>query len=284
MEEKIIITCDSSLDLSPDLIKEYNIKILPVIIKMSGDEYLDIEEASPDDILSFHDRTGELAVTAAPSMQQTFQFFTRLVHMGYTVIHFCLSSGLSSTYENAAAAAETFKKVNVIDSKTASVAGGLLVIRAAEMLREGRSSEQIIQESKNMIQKTQEPFLIDSLEFLYKGGRISALSNFAAGIFNIKPSLYVQTSDGTLQAGKRYRGKFENTVPKFIQESLADAKNIEKKHLMIGHTGLSESFLQDCKTEIEKITDIEKIHIIRAGCTITAHLGKTALILAWLNK
>ena len=94
--------------------------------------------------------------------------------------------------------------MHVIDSKTASVAGGLLVLTAAEMLKDGKTSEQIIQESKAIIPKLQEPFLIDEMEFLVKGGRASTLSGFMAGLFNIKPSLYVQQSDGTLQAGKKY--------------------------------------------------------------------------------
>ncbi len=283
MEEKIVITCDSALDLSLDLIKEYNIRVLPMIVKMDGEELLDMEEASPDDILSYHDRTDDLATTSAPSMQQAFQFFTRLVHMGYTIIHFAMSGGMSRSYENAQAAAEQFRKVTVIDSKTASVAGGLLVLRAAEMLRGGSSAEEIIAKSRQIVKKLQEPFLIDEMEFLYKGGRASMLSAFMAGLFNIKPSLYVDNSEGTLKAGKKYRGKFENSAKTFIQESLKGIR-AEKKHLMIGHTGLSNGFLEDCRTEIQNLTSFEHIHIIRAGCTITSHLGKNALILAWINE
>ncbi len=279
-----MITCDSALDLSPELIKEYNIKVLPMIVKMNGEEFLDIEEASPDDILEYHDQTGDLAVTSAPSMQQAFRFFTRFVHMGYTVIHFSLSSGMSAAYANAVAAAESFERVTVIDSKTASVAGGLMVLTAAEMLREGKTSEQIIQESKALVSKMQEPFLIDEMEFLYKGGRASALSTFMAGIFGIKPSLYVQTSDGTIQVGKKYRGKFDGSAPKFIRDNIEGNKNINKRRLIIGHTGLSSSFLENCKTEIQQLTDIDELLIIRAGSTITSHLGKSALILAWISK
>ncbi len=284
MDEKIIITCDSAMDLSPELIKEYNIKVLPMVVKMDGEEFLDIEEVSPDDILSYHDRTDDLAVTSAPSMQQAFRFFTRFVHMGYTVIHFALSSGLSSAYANALAAAESFQKVHVIDSKTASVAGGLLVIAAAEMLKDGKTAEQIIAESKEIIPRLQEPFLVDEIEFLYKGGRISAFSNFVAGLFNVKPSLYVEQSDGTLKPGKRYMGKFESVSSKFIRESMANAKNMDKSRLVIGHTGLSNDFLESCKSELQQVSDFEKIYIIRAGSTITSHLGKSALILAWYNK
>ncbi len=284
MEEKIVITCDSAMDLSPELVKEYNIKILPMIVKMDGQDFLDIEEASPDDILGYHDRTDDLAVTAAPSMQDAFRFFTRFVHMGYTVIHFALSSGLSTAYANAVAAAESFQKVHVIDSKTASVAGGLLVMRAAEMLREGNSAEQIIAECKSIIPRLQEPFLVDNIEFLYKGGRISALSNFVAGLLNVKPSLYVEQSDGTLKAGKRYMGKFDGVSQKFLRESMANTRGMYKKHLMIGHTGLSNGFLEECKSTLQQIADFDQIHIIRAGSTITSHLGKSALILAWYNK
>ncbi|MBE6877276.1 MAG: DegV family protein [Ruminococcus sp.] len=284
MEEKIIITCDSSIDLSPELVKEYNIKILPVNVRMDDKEYLDIEEITPDDILAYHDNSEDLATTAAPSIQQAFRFFTRFVHMGYTVIHFALSSGLSSAYSNAIAAAESFQKVTVIDSKTASVAGGLLVIVAAEMLQEGKSSKEIIQESRSIVERLQEPFLLDDIQILYKGGRISALSSFIGGLLKVKPSLYVQNSDGTLHGGKQYKGKFENAAPKFIHDSVGAGGNMNKKHLMIGHTGLSDAFLEDCKNQIQQLTNFEQIHIIRAGSTITSHLGRNALILAWYTK
>lgn len=284
MEEKILITCDSALDLSPELIKEYNIKVLPLNVKLGSDEYLDIEEASPDDILDYNERTGDLATTVAPTMQQTFRFFTRFVHMGYTVIHFSLSSGLSSAYANASAAAESFQKVTVIDSKTGSVAGGLLVMAAAEMLQEGKSAEEIIKESKSIVERLQEPFLLDDIQTLYKGGRISAFSSFMAGLLKVKPSLYVQNSDGTLQGGKKYNGKFESVTPKFIRDSIGNSRNMNKKHLIIGHTGLKADFLEECKSEIQELADFEQIHIVRAGCTITSHLGKNALILAWYAK
>ncbi len=282
MEEKIMITCDSALDLSAELTKKYNIKVLPMIINMGSDQCLDIEDATPDDILKYHDETGDLAVTGAPTVQHAFRFFTRLVHMGYTVIHFTLSSGLSTAFDNAQIAAESFERVHVIDSMTASVAGGLLVINAAEMLQEGKSSEEIIRASRENIARAKEPFLIDEMEFLYKGGRASALSAFAANIFNIKPSLFV--SDGKLVVGKKYYGKFQSVVPKFINAEIGNGKNIDKRHFFIGHTGLPEDFLEACKVEVDKSADFQDIQIIRAGSTITSHLGKNALILAWLNK
>ena len=152
------------------------------------------------------------------------------------------------------------------------------------MLREGKTSEQIIQETKELIPKLKEPFLVDDIQTLYKGGRISALSSFVAGMFKVKPSLYVDNTDGTLQAGKRYMGKFESVVPKFIRDSIEGNKSINKKRLIIGHTGLSSSFLENCKTEIQQLTDIDELLIIRAGSTITCHLGKNALILAWIAQ
>ncbi len=281
-----MITCDSALDLSPDLVKEYNIRVLPMIVRMGSSEYLDIEEATPDDILAYHDKTDDLAVTMPPTVEQTARFFTRLVHMGYTVIHFSLSSTLSKAYENAVTAAGTFpKKVTVIDSKTASVAGGLVLIAAAEMLRAGKSSLEIIQESKSIISRLRGPFLLDDMEFLYKGGRASTVSTVLAGLFNIKPSLYIDPTDGIMKAGKRFRGKFQNCTPKFIQEYVTEAADsMDKNHFMIGHTGLEHGFLQDCKTEIERISGCKNIHIVRAGCTITSHLGKNVLVLCWYTK
>lgn len=284
MEEKILITCDSALDIDGALAKEYNIKILPIIIHMGEDVLLDVEDVQAQDILDYHDKTGELASTSAPTMPQAFHFFTRYVHMGYTVIHLSMSSGMSPAYHNAVNASETFERVHVIDTKEASVGGAMLAIKASEMLANGASSKEIIEEIKAMIPRIRIPFLIDEMEFLYKGGRASALSAFMAGIFKIRPSLYIDSSNGTLVVDKKYRGKFDASVVKFLNEHIGSGENMDKKHFILAHTGCSEEFLDSCVTEIERLVKFQKIHVIRAGSTITSHLGKNCIILCWLNQ
>jgi len=283
MEEKIIITCDSGIDMSEKLLKKYNIRLLPLVIHMGNEEYLDFEEAKPDDILKFHDDTGQLASTSAPTVEHSFRFFTRLVHMGYTVIHFSMSSGMSSAYDNAKTAAETFERVHVIDTLTASAGGTLLVIAAAEMLEEGKSSEEIIKKCKELIPLVEVPFMVHDMEFLYKGGRASFLANFLANIFNLKPSLYID-KDGRIVAGKKYSGKFEAIVPKMINDYFGNSSVINKKRLIIAHTGLSDEFLQSCKNEVSKHVEFKEIEILHAGCTITSHLGGGALVFSWADN
>lgn len=284
MEEKILITCDSALDIDEELARKYNIKILPIVIVMDGEELLDVEDVKAQDILDYHDKTGKLAVTSPPSVPQTFRFFTRFIHMGYTVIHLSMSSGMSVAYQNAVDASQTFERVHVIDTKMASVGGAMLAIRASEMLQNGASSQEIIQEIESMISRIRIPFLIDEMEFLYKGGRASALSTFMAGLLKIKPSLYIDNSNGTLIVNKKYMGKFDAAALKFLNENIQNGKNIDKKHFILAHTGCSEDFLDACVTEIDKLVDFQKIHVIRAGSTITSHLGKNCIILCWLNK
>ncbi|MDE5885142.1 MAG: DegV family protein [Oscillospiraceae bacterium] len=282
--EKILITCDSALDVDEDLAKKYNIRILPIVITMNDEELFDVEDVKAQDILDYHDKTGELAVTSPPTVPQTFRFFTRFVHMGYTVIHLSMSSGMSPAYQNAMDASQTFGRVHVIDTKEASVGGAMLAIHAAEMRQNGASSQEIIQAIKSMIPRICIPFLIDEMEFLYQGGRASGLSAFMAGLLKIKPSLYIDSSNGTLVVNKKYMGKFDAAALKFLNENIKNGENMEKKHFILAHTGCSQDFLDACVTEIDKLVHFQEIHVIRAGSTITSHLGKNCIILCWLNK
>lgn len=282
--EKILITCDSALDVDEELAKKYNIRILPIVIQMNGEELFDVEDVQAQEILDYYDKTGNLAVTSPPSVPQTFRFFTRFVHMGYTVIHLSMSSGMSEAYQNAVDASQTFERVHVIDTKMASVGGAMLAIHASEMLQNGASSQEIIQAINGMIPRIQIPFLIDEMEFLYKGGRASTLSTLMAGLFKIKPSLAIDNTTGTLVVNKKYMGKFDAASLKFLNENIQNGKNIDKKHLILAHTGCSQDFLDACVTEIDKLADFQEIHVIRAGSTITSHLGKNCIILCWLNK
>ena len=280
--EKIIITCDSGLDLSPELIKEYNIKVLPINIRLGNDEFLDTDDITPDEVLKYHQETGSLVATSAPTVEQIFHFFTRLVHMGYTVIYFCLSSGLSQTYRNAVSATEFFEKVYVVDSLNASVGGSFLVLMAAEMQKQGKSSQEIIQEMKDMTSRVKASVLVSEVKILYETGRASLLPNMIANAISVKPSLYIDNGD--LKIGKMYYGKVENAVPKFMLDCFQYSSDIDRDCLLMGHTGLNDDFLESCKNEIARHIQFKNIYTIRAGSAITAHIGKDGLMLSWLTR
>ena len=118
-------------------------------------------------------------------------------------------------------------------------------------------------------------FIIDSLEFLYKGGRCSALAAFGANMLSLKPCIVVK--DGKMGVGKKYRGKFGAVLPKYVSERLGDGSDVIRGHIFVTHAGCEPAIIQSCVDSVKAIAPEAKIHITRAGCTISSHCGRNTL-------
>ena len=164
MISNTVITSDSTTDLSKELKERYNVTVMPLKITLGDKTYTDGVDISPDDIYAHHDRTGELPKTAATNVGDCIDFFKPFCDAGKTVIHFTISSDMSSTYSNACLAAEELGNVYVIDTKNLSTGGGLLVVAAAEMLASGLSAEETAEKTRALVPCVDASFIIDSLE------------------------------------------------------------------------------------------------------------------------
>ena len=134
---KIIISSDSTCDLSPELVEKYNVSIIPLGVTLGDKVYRDGVDITPDDVYAHHDKTGELPKTTAANVGEFIDYFTDLTKDGDAVIHFTISSSMSSTYSNACLAADDFDNVYVVDSLNLSTGVGLQVLAAAEMAQNG---------------------------------------------------------------------------------------------------------------------------------------------------
>ena len=133
MKKQIIISSDSTCDLSRELIERHNIRILPMGISLGDEIFRDGIDITPDAIYAHAAETGQLPKTSAINMAEDADFFEELTRDGSAVIHFTISSAMSATYNNARMAAEDFEDVYVVDAKNLSTGSGLLVLAAAEM-------------------------------------------------------------------------------------------------------------------------------------------------------
>ena len=131
MGRNIIISSDSTCDLSQELIDRYQIRILPMGVSLEDEIYRDGADIAPDDIYAHHEKTGQLPKPSAINVAENLEYFEKLAKDGCAVIHFTISSSMSSTYNNACVAAEELKDVYVVDGKNLSTGNGLLVIAAA---------------------------------------------------------------------------------------------------------------------------------------------------------
>ena len=179
---KIKICADSTCDLSPELIEKYSVGIMPLHVALGSDDRLDGVTIQPDDIYSYYAANKKLPRSGARSSEEYKEFFKSFLDDGYdAVIHYDISCDMSGSYDNACVAAEDIgKNVYVVDSRNLSTGTGLLVLDACDMAAKGMSPEAIAERSRKRTSAGRASFIIDKLEFLYKGGRCSSLSYLVA--------------------------------------------------------------------------------------------------------
>mgnify|MGYP002523645336 FL=1 len=282
MASDIVITSDSTTDLSPELRERYNISISPLGITLGNRVYTDGVDITPDDIYAHHAKTGELPKTAATNVGDCLEFFKKFKDNGKTVIHFTISSDMSSTYNNACIAAEELGGIYVIDTKNLSTGGGLLVIDAAEMLNEGLSAEEIVEKTKALAPCVDASFVIDSLEYLYKGGRCSALAMFGANLLKLKPC--IQVKNGKMDVAKKYRGKYSDVLKQYVTEKASDYSDIILDRAFITHAGCDPELVKEITELAKSLAPFKEVFVTRAGCTVSSHCGANTLGILFIRK
>lgn len=279
---KVIISSDSTSDLSAELKERYDVRILPLGVTLGTNVYRDGVDITPDDIYAHYDKTGELPKTTAANVGECIEHFKELTKDGDAVIHFTISSDMSSTYNNACIAASEFENVYVVDTKNLSTGGGLLVVVAAEMAKDGVDAKEIVENVEKLVPCVDVTFVIDSLEYLYKGGRCSALSMMGANLLKLKPCIEVK--NGVMGVGKKYRGVFSKVVTEYVTERLQNADDIDPTRVFITHAGCDEELMQSVIKQIKDMGIFKEVFYTRAGCTVSSHCGANTMGVLFIRK
>ncbi|NLZ92523.1 MAG: DegV family protein [Firmicutes bacterium] len=269
------ISADSACDLAPHLLTDYKISIIPLTVVVGEQDYIDGKEIQPSDIFNYVDGEGKTCKTAAINIHQYHTYFAELTSQQCPVIHVSLGSGFSSCYQNAVLAAQSFPDVYVIDSQSLSTGAGLLALEAAIMAKRGFAPEKICQGLKEIVSKTEGSFVIDRLDYLYHGGRCSALALQGSKLLNVKPC--IEVLNGRMIVGKKFRGSFEKAVRRYIADKLAERDDIDLKRIYLTHAACSPQTVELVKTEILKHAEFKEIIVSEAGSTIAAHCGPNTL-------
>jgi DegV family protein with EDD domain len=220
----IKITADSTCDLSTQILEDMNITLVPLLVLIGEEVFYDGADITPADVFR-HVEEGKTCKTAAVNTYEYECFFDELSPKYDAVIHICIGSGFSSCYQNAALAAESFKNVYVIDSQNLSSGSGHVVYEAALMARDGASAEEICHTLVDLIPRVDASFVIDRMDYLYRGGRCSGLEMLGAKILNIKPC--IEVTNGKMTVGKKYKGSFDRCLEQYVRDRLYIKQNIE---------------------------------------------------------
>ncbi len=279
-----IITTDSSCDLSKEQIENFGIKTIPIYVTMDGEEYQDGVNVSPADIFAYVKQTKKLPKTAALSIADFSIFFKQLLDQDKdtNIVHISLSSGVSSCFEHANLASLEFDgRVTVIDGKSLSTGTGLLVLYASRLAKDNIPYLDIVKKVQARVPNVQASFIIPEVDYLYKGGRCSALALIGANLLKIKPK--IQVVDGTMKNVGKPRGKMSVVLKNYINETLEEYNNPDKTICFITHSCIDDETLSEITEYVKSKNIFEEVAITTAGSTITCHCGKGTLGLLYIN-
>lgn len=280
----LVITTESPADINKEVAKELGIGVIPLHVSLDGKDYADGVDIDNALIMQTFQEKKILPNTSAISIAEYADFFQKYLDEGKTIIHIALSSGISSTYQNACIAASDLDaedRLFIVDSKSLSHGNGYLVYKAADMAANGSSVEEILDALQAMIPKVHKAFMITSLEFMRHGGRCSMVEALGANLLKLKPC--IDLVDGKMEVTKKYRGADLKAYQDYFAEALG-AGDYDKSLVCFGGVEIPADTLKTLETLLKKQYGFEKIIQNSVGSVIAAHGGKGALILNFLRK
>ena len=282
MAKPVVITVDSTCDLSAELVERFNLKVIPLTVTLGDDSFKDGTHFTVLDMYERYHKDGTLPKTAAVGYTEFLDYFTPIVEAGCEIVHLDISSELSASYNNAVLASEELEGVYVVDSRMLSTGLGLLAIEGADCRDKGMSAAEIKAHLDSLTDKVDTSFVLDTLEFMRKGGRCSAVAAFGASLLSLKPGLCM--SDGKLGVYKKYRGNINNVYKQYIKERLT-GKEILTDHVFLTHSGeIEDSVLEEVRTLIDELVPGKEVHTTLVGCTVATHCGPKTLGVLFINK
>lgn len=277
---KICISAESTIDTSKELLNRFDIHTVPFTVLVGDETHLD-GEIDNEILFSYFDEKGVLPKTSAVNEFQYVEHFEKLLKEYDAIIHFTLSSEMSSAYQNACNAAKEMKNVYIVDSRTLSTGIALLAMAARDMAEQGLDPETIVNNCKALTDKVQASFVINTMDYLYKGGRCSAVQKFGATILRLKPEIVVK--EGKMAPASNYRGKNSAVISDYCVEVLSKNMNPDLTRAFVTYSSASEDMINVAKEKLAA-AGFKEIFETQAGATVSSHCGPKTLGILFINK
>lgn len=282
MSVKII--ADSTCDLTPEIIKQLEIEVVPLYVNMGDYSLLDGAEVTPKQVVDWSNHFKTTPKTAAPTSKVFQEVFTRHLAQGEEVVCITIGSGFSATYQTALLAAQGLGEapVFVVDSMNLSSGGGHLVMLAAEWAQQGLATEEIVTRIESLRPKVRASFVVDTLTFLHRGGRCSAIEAFGANALQLKPQIFVQ--DGKMEVGRKFRGSTRKVVQAYCEAVLKDIESIDPRRVFVTVSPADPALAEAALAIVRGKNYFEEVILTEAGAVITSHCGPNTLGVLFLEK
>lgn len=281
----IKIVSDSTCDLSKELLEKYDIQIVPLHIVLGEKEYLDGVEITPDKIYDWADNNEDTPKTSAIGFEEAVEVVKQVVNTDDEMIVFTISGKMSTTvnvFRMVVEELELEKKVSIIDSENLSTGIGLLLLKASNMVKEGKNRDEICQMIEELKGKVQSSFVVDTLTYLHRGGRCNSVAALAGGVLKLHPKIVV--ADGSMSADKKYRGKIDKAILSYLKDMEEVIKEADSERVFITHSGCEQEIIDEVYTYLKNMNYFKEILVTRAGGVISSHCGPGTLGILYLNK
>ncbi|MCR6544020.1 DegV family protein [Dehalobacterium formicoaceticum] len=270
MVRKIALVTDSTSDLTADYVRQHNIHVIPLKVVYRDRDYLDRVEIQPQQIYERLEQ--EVPTTSMPSVGEVSNFYAQLIKEGYEeILSIHISSGLSGTVNSARLAADNFPYTNieVVDSRTISMGTGLLVQQAADFIKQGVSLESIVAKLQEIRAHISVIFIVKTLEYLKKGGRIGYVSATMGSLLDLKPIIAVN-EEGKYFTMAKIRGR-KRSLEKILELAKEAAEKQRLKLIVMHGDALEEA--RYIFNELKKSSRFKDISLGEVGPVIGVHTG-----------
>ena len=277
------IITDSTNDLSEEIIKKLDIEVIPLSVNFKDASYLDGVDIKTEELYKIVEQKKELPKTSAVPIATFMKVFKKHIDNGDEVVYTGISSYMSSSFNNANLAVSELEtdKVYVVDSMNLSTGIGLLVLKACKDRDNGLSAKEIAENMKNNTKLVLSQFAIETMEYLYKGGRCSSVAKIFGSILRIKPIIAVR--DGKMHVAAKPLGKMQKALDMMIKQIEDDKDRLDLDHILVTNSLAFESRDYILPILKEKFPGVDIIDTV-AGCVISSHCGKGTIGILYMVK
>lgn len=286
----IKIMADSTCDLSPEVLAQYNIGVAPLKININGVSYQDKIDITSDEFFEQLPKLKELPTTAMPSPEAYLNIIEEAMNEGYTeFLCICMSSGTSGSYQSAVIAKDLFFeqhpestiKIHVVDSLSMSHGSGWLIMKSAQLREEGYTFEQLVDFNESHKKRVKHFLCVEDLHNLIKSGRISNAGAFIGSLLQVKPIMTMKESKGVIETKARGMNKaLKYYVDEFVKRVQSELTNF----IIIGYSNDISIAHKLKERMIEQAQFRGDIYIMQMGVAVGTHVGLGGVSMFFMEK
>ncbi len=277
-EKSVKIISDSTCDLPRELIEKYDIGIIPLHVLLGEKVYTDGVDIDPDMIFAWADENRSTPNTSMPTPGEAMDAFEKALEDHDEIVAFTISSSMSGSYQVFCEAARNLGKedrIFVIDSENLSNGLAHLAVESAEMALAGADGAEIAARMEERKKYLRSSFVVDTLMYLYRGGRCSGVSSLVGGALHLHPRIYVE--DGEMKVGRKYRGSIDHVIMNYLYDLEDELKAADPARIFITYSSCSDETMKAVKDYLESLGHFKEIIPARTACVVASHCGPGTL-------